>query len=50
LLGRADTVLAVLITFQGFELIRRPNHEFAQISGTVQMFQLLVRPLLYLAM
>lgn len=44
-----DTVLALAIAFQRFQLIRRRNHEIAQIGGTVQILQFLTRPLLYLA-
>jgi hypothetical protein len=42
----ADTVLALAVAFQPFELIRRRNHEVAQIDGTVQILQLFARPLL----
>jgi hypothetical protein len=37
LLINANTVLALAIAFQPFELIRRRNHEIAQIDGTVQI-------------
>jgi len=39
LLINADTVLALAITFQRFELIRSRNHEIAQIDGTVQILK-----------
>jgi hypothetical protein len=46
LLINADAVLALAITFQPFELIRRRNHQIAQIAGTVQILQSLARSLL----
>jgi hypothetical protein len=46
LLINAETVLAQAIAFQPFELIRQRNHEIAQIDGTVQILQLMARPLL----
>ena len=39
LLINADTVLALAITFQRFELFRSRNHEIAQIYGTVQILK-----------
>jgi len=43
-----DTVLALAVAFQRFQLIRWWNHEIAQINGAIQILQLLTRPLLYL--
>jgi len=43
----SDTVLALAIAFQRFQLIRRRSHEIAQINGAIQILQLLARPLLY---
>jgi hypothetical protein len=44
-----DAVLTLAIAFQRFQLIRRRNHEIAQISGAVQILQFLTRPLLNLS-
>jgi hypothetical protein len=49
LLIDADTVLSLAIALQRFQLIRRRNYEIAQINGTVQILQLLTRPLLDLS-
>jgi hypothetical protein len=40
-------VLSLPIAHQPFKLIRRRNHEVAQVSGGVEVFQLLTRSLLY---
>jgi len=40
-------VLPLPIAHQPFKLIRRRNHEVAQVSGGVEVFQLLTRSLLY---
>jgi len=47
LLINPDTVLALAVAFQRFQLIRWWNHEIAQINGAIQILQLLTRPLLY---
>jgi len=46
LLVDADAVLTLAVTLESFELIRRRDHEIAQIYRTVEIFELLARPLL----